>query len=408
MEVLLPLSAAVIALGILLLWRRYSPSVGAASWRTRPKSAEQPEKDPYEAIEPLPKFDWASTEPIRIRPFKPKYHMTMGRTYTVRRPQHKLMVALALENMPLSNLIEMDNTFKDRMAIRRSILDEHPEETKQCNSVAEAAVLEHYDWMVSTYLPRRFPTIYKPISTASGTQLHNTVSGTDIPRHIQSPMAALDTLGEHVDTDFLILLPSSTASDGSPIYHLEAFVTCFPAGFSTREKCGNPLAAIHKPVPGYAAKLEKSMDRFFAKLELGRAVKRANWSISTNDQLYSEGGNHMYADNEKKEKPLENAKTLDVNSPHLDEDVERQRREVIVEDCRLRCERQTLHRLPKTKALVFSFKTYLYTLSEVKAEGSGPELAAAIDGLGQGSVPAIAFYKRGVVWGDKVKEYLLG
>ncbi|KAK5128535.1 hypothetical protein LTR85_003206 [Meristemomyces frigidus] len=309
--------------------------------------------------------------------------------------------------MPLSELVEVDNTFKDRMEIRRSILNDHPEATKQCNKVAEAAVLEHYDWMVSTYLPRRFPTIYKPTSTAAGPQLYNCVSKTSIPIRPASPMAALDALGEHVDTDFLILLPSSTAVDGSPIYHLEAFVTCFPAGFSTREKCGNPLAAIHKPVPGYEAKLEKSMDRFFAKLEVGRGVKRANWSISTNDKLYSEGGNHMYAEDEKVDKPVENAKTLDVNSPNLDEDVERQKREVVVEDCRLRCERQTLHRLPKTKALVFSFKTYMYKLSEVKAEGSGPELAAAIDGLAQGSVPAIAFYKRGVVWGAKVKEYLL-
>ncbi|KAK4547675.1 hypothetical protein LTR36_000632 [Oleoguttula mirabilis] len=314
---------------------------------------------------------------------------------------------MALENMPLSNLVEMDNTFQDRMKIRRSILDGHPEATKQCNKVAEAAVLEHYDWMVSTYLPQRFPTIYRPTSTASGPQLYNSVSETHISVRPQSPMAALDTLGEHVDTDFLILLPSSTAPDGSPIYHLEAFVTCFPAGFSTREKCGHPLAAIHKPVPGYEAKLEKSMDRFFAKLEVGQAVKRANWSISTNDRLYSEGGNHMYADDEKQEKHVENAKTLDVNSPSLDADVERQKREVVVEDCRLRCERQTLHRLPKTKALVFSFKTYMYQLSEVKAQGSGSELAAAIDGLGQGNVPAIAFYKRGVVWGDKVKDYLL-
>lgn len=32
----------------------------------------------YQNIEPLSDFDWASTPPIKIRPFKPKYHLTMG------------------------------------------------------------------------------------------------------------------------------------------------------------------------------------------------------------------------------------------------------------------------------------------------------------------------------------------
>ena len=65
-----------------------------------------------------------------------------------------------------------------------------------------------------------------------------------------------------------------------------------------------------------------------------------------------------------------------------------------------------LHRLPQSKAIVFSFKTYLYPLSDIKEEGLGPELAQAIDGLAEGSVPAMYRYKRGVVWGDEVKAYL--
>jgi hypothetical protein len=65
-----------------------------------------------------------------------------------------------------------------------------------------------------------------------------------------------------------------------------------------------------------------------------------------------------------------------------------------------------LHRLPITKALAFSFKTYLYPLKDIKDEGLGEELAQAIDGLKEGSVPAMHFYKRGVVWGEAVKTYL--
>lgn len=65
-----------------------------------------------------------------------------------------------------------------------------------------------------------------------------------------------------------------------------------------------------------------------------------------------------------------------------------------------------LHRLPKTKALLFNFKTYLYPLKDIKDEGLGEELAQAIDGLKEGSVPGMHFYKRGVVWGEAVKQYL--
>ena len=121
----------------------------------------------------------------------------------------------------------------------------------------------------------------------------------------------------------------------------------------------------------------------------------------------------MYADEEKgsgtdaeQKASTENAKTLDVNAPDLDDNIEQQKKDVVIENCRLRCERQTLHRLPKTKALVFMFKTYQYKLEDVKAEGSGEALAEAIPGLEQGNVPDMAFYKRGVVWGEKVAEYL--
>jgi hypothetical protein len=65
-----------------------------------------------------------------------------------------------------------------------------------------------------------------------------------------------------------------------------------------------------------------------------------------------------------------------------------------------------LHRLPESRALVFAFKTYMYPIREIKKEGMGKELAMAIDGLKEGSVPEMMFYKRGVVWGEAVKEFL--
>jgi len=46
------------------------------------------------------------------------------------------------------------------------------------------------------------------------------------------------------------------------------------------------------------------------------------------------------------------------------------------------------------------------SLRTIKLEGLGDDLADAIDGLKGGNVPAMNVYKRGVVWGDAVKEFL--
>ena len=79
------------------------------------------------------------------------------------------------------------------------------------------------------------------------------------------------------------------------------------------------------------------MDRFFASLPVGKVVKRANWSISTNGQLFCLAGNHMSAE--------------ELAAREREEEVE----EIDLDKTVLRCERQTLHRLPKSRALVFAF-----------------------------------------------------
>lgn len=55
-------------------------------------------------------------------------------------------------------------------------------------------------------------------------------------------------------------------------------------------------------------------------------------------------------------------------------------------------ELQTLTRLPKTQAILFSFKTYLYPVTEIKADGLGPEVAGAIEGLPRGNAPGMWKY----------------
>ncbi|KAE8158860.1 hypothetical protein BDV40DRAFT_307492 [Aspergillus tamarii] len=318
----------------------------------------------YPPVEPLPNFNWKTKEPIKIRPFKPKYHLTMS-----------------IQEGTVSELIEIDKNYLDRINLRKRIMAEHPETVLAAEGCVKPAVDEFYTWLVGTYLPTRYPRMFQLRSSAGekSTFLHSLVTDETFPLSPEEiPLDTLRVMGGLIEDDLLFLMPSNDG-DG---YALRGFVTCFPNGFNTSSKLGLKLRDIHKPVPQYKEKLEKSMDRFFQKLVVGRFIKRANWTITTTDRMFTASGNHLY---EGEEIPQE---------------------EVNINIARLRVERQFLHRLPQSHAILFSFKTLLYTLPEIKEEGLGEVLAEAIDGLKQGNAPGFHFYKRAAVWGESAKSYL--
>lgn len=215
----------------------------------------------------------------------------------------------------------MDKTYKERIALRRALLKEHHDVVVAVNNDSDkrvrAAVCELYTFLMGTYLPGRYPTMFKlhhaEYETGKAVMLQNLVTRELWPVEL-SPEAptirALETLIKVVDEDILILLPEQKnnqkekqggKADGDTKYILEAYATCFPSGFDTRTKLGRRLAEIHEPVPGYHEKLEKSMDRFFEKLEVGRYVKRVNWSITTDAELFAAFGSVHGGEGEKLE-----------------------------------------------------------------------------------------------------------
>jgi hypothetical protein len=86
-------------------------------------------------------------------------------------------------------------------------------------------------------------------------------------------------------------------------------------------------------------RLSKSMNRFFSSLPVEKVVKRSNWSISTTGDLFCLAGSHMSTTDH-----------LDQKTNLLEEE-----EDIDMDKTVLRCERQTLHRLPETGALVFAF-----------------------------------------------------
>jgi hypothetical protein len=294
----------------------------------------------------------------------------------------------------------MDATYRSRIQLRAQLIAQERYEVLACNPKAVPAVLELYAWLTNTYLPLRFPTIFTLTSPPS--HLLNSVTNELLPPVLPPTTAgaenALEILARNVDDEFLVLLKSAKPDDEGK-HRLEAFINCFPSGFNTRSKLNMLLSDIHTPVPGYKDKLEKSMDRFFAALPVGKIVKRANWSISTDGELFCLAGNHMTE---------AEASSIAAKENEKEEQAEQKEEAIDLSKTFVRCERQTLHRLPKTGAVVFAFKTYMYPLHEIRDEGSGEVLAEAIDGLGLGGVPGMTIYKRQVIWGERVKAYLRG
>lgn len=134
--------------------------------------------------------------------------------------------------------------------------------------------------------------------------------------------------------DMCLLLPAP----GGDAYRLIGAAVAFPSDWSPADKIGLPLAALHKPIHGYAEQLASGVDRFMATLKPGPIYGRCNWFIAATDALRwheprpaSEAFAHVTAANA--------GETLFV-----------------------RCERQTLRRLPQTGAILFTIGIYISPL----------------------------------------------
>ncbi|KAK1770205.1 hypothetical protein QBC33DRAFT_530410 [Phialemonium atrogriseum] len=309
-------------------------------------------------IEPLKSFDWEKMAPLKFRPFKPIYFITM-----------------ALQSNAPSDLIIIDSNYKDRVLERRDTMRIHESTVMGATPPGCDAVQELYSFLVGDYLPARYPTMFT-LSENSGTMLNHVTKKAVPTRPPGDPLASFRLLGETVEDDMFLL---QETSDG---HRLVAFLCCFPSGFDPSSKLGKVLKDIHEPVPSYE-KIGPSMERLFSRLEVGKSVKRVNWSVATEPKLFTPQGHHIY-----REQPFEENEDVDIESS------------------RVRIELQTLTRLPKTRAILFSFKTYLYPVADIKKEGLGPQLADAIEGLKSGNAPGMSVYKGAVRWGKSVCEYL--
>lgn len=272
--------------------------------------------------------------------------------------------------MTPNSLILLDSTYRSRLALRRHLLLTHSSQTYDSLPSATSALTELHNYLFAYHLPRRFPEYFS--LTPSGVLLQNHTSSNTFPIIPQSNINALRALGENLDEDFIIWSPGKE-------YTLSAFVSCFPAGFELHKKLGKTLAQVHRP-----SEADARLAPVFDTLEPGveNAVCRFNWAVAKSDKLFAPG---------------ERWETEEVH-------VERAKEEFVVEKACVRVERLTLWKLPGTGAVVMGVKTYITPLREIRKDA---EDARALVRAVEDMAPEVRRAKGEMVWGDKVREYLL-
>jgi len=258
--------------------------------------------------------------------------------------------------------IELGRDADGQLAEKRSILAAYPDAVVQVldglpgprAGAVRAAGQELLD-VLAAHLVARFPDRYAPSPDGDPTGLLDPRSGTAYVAAPDRSRHPVDVAARLVPEDLCVHLPGA---DGR--LRLVAASVAFPARWLLAEKMGLPIDEIHAPVPGYANAIAVPVDRLLAKLTPDRAMWRLNGSILDNPALFQPTGRG------------------DVHAVRVPDDIV------------LRSERQTLRRLPRTGALVFTIRTRVDPLISLAAEPAAcAQVAAWLRGLG----PEMRAYK---------------
>ena len=110
-------------------------------------------------------------------------------------------------------------------------------------------------------------------------------------------------------------------------YVMTAASLCSPSNWKLEEKIGKTVEHIHDPVPGYQQQLAERVHRLLKGISQAKPLFRYNWSLQTSSELCW-----------------------------------REDREQDADGLYWRVERQTLLRLPETKAVVFGIRLFIHSL----------------------------------------------
>ena len=245
--------------------------------------------------------------------------------------------------------VELEQNYSKTMAARQALLKEHKSRIFfQSPSATCALAVRELSEMLLQFLTQRYPahfTLSPDKTTFTNNLLHKTTNLLSTP--------PLKTLFDNIPEDYAIML----RDESTGLYHLRAAMVCSSVGWHIAQHADSPLSKIHTEVPD-AGKMAFSMDRFFSKMPSDSPVNRCSWSLEDWEAMFT---------------------TPDIEPEGWSRSAfARNPGDLAIGDIRLRCDAQTLRRLPLSGAIVFNFKAIFTPLVELRDEAFVPALMAKV------------------------------
>ncbi|KAL3467630.1 hypothetical protein BJX64DRAFT_283551 [Aspergillus heterothallicus] len=272
---------------------------------------------------PCPNFDIRTASYRPYRPFRWVYHQTMS-----------------LSKMEPDYWIELERNYFESLKQRKALLEQHGSNIMNYSPGTELACRELME-MVLQFVCIRYPHYFS--LEESSTIFVNRLLGTRTDLMTTHP---LHVLFDNIPEDFPIMMRDK--KDGN--YYLRAGYICSSIGWTFGTHFNRPLRAIHTEVNDYD-KMARSMDRFFSKLPTDQSIQRGAWFIEDWTPLFITPEEY----------------TINGGTRHQGETV-------LIEQCYLRVDWQTLRRLPLSGAIVFNFKPVFTPMTNLREEPYIPAL----------------------------------
>lgn len=356
----------------------------------------------YPDIDPCP-FPLKDVRPVPYRPFRyGEYQITMG-----------------IRTMPWSEWIELDSTYSHWQRVRKfrvrtrghdavRVLPAREDESVKVQGGAWAAKELVYE--LAEYLPRRYPSSFRITRLPSGVPAPS-IGGVSLAWGQQQPVQTIEAvetrekfdlgvlegldgveMGEEAMRIITGLIQEDVAlmiegTDGK--YYFQGGAICIPGFWRMRDKIGMALDDIHISgnVPRFKEKLQTSMEKFFRRMPVDKPVIRNNYfmQVCKPSAHVADKDDELRLDVEEESiDPEELGWSESTNGPedsflHGHGHSAQPAPYLAPSTIRLRSERQTLRRLPRTGAIVFGIRTYLFKIEELARErGVADRLASAI------------------------------
>ena len=288
-------------------------------------------------------------------------------------------VKMHTRRLDLHEWIKIDKTYPTQMALKKEYWEKYKDDIFVSNPDQKTSDCK---WelfeMIVEHLPQRFPNIFEKREDC----LYNKVLKEAISTEHDHPDDPLIRASQLTQEDWVII----EWDEKEQGYVLTAGVVHFPMRWSLQQKFNQAISGIHLPVKAFMKNLLTKVYDLFKKMPPEAPLWRGNWAVF-NDLT---GPLDLHTPTGSLDRNDANAST--VYGPSTGRELT------------FRAEYQTLRKLPKTKCIIFSIRTYQRFLDEFEhfPTKDVQGLKKAIETLDTEMV----IYKGSEYWQDAAIKYL--